>query len=193
MPPDVTGQPGFTELPVAAFLRAMAAPQPAPAGGCAAALALAQAAALCAKTARLSARQLTAERTDRLTADAEQIREAAASLVDEDARAYRAVIDARREPAEVGRVADALSRAADVPMRILELAAAVAEMASALAADGKPALRGDALTAVLLAHAAARSAAILMRIDLAGAPGDPRLDRAERLLARIAQSADRIG
>ena len=191
--PDLTGQPGFTELPVGAFLRAMAAPQPAPAGGCAAALALAQAAALCAKTARLSARQLTAERSGQLTADAEQIRETAASLVDEDARAYRAVIEARRQQAEAGRMADALSRAADVPMRIIELASSAAEVASALAAEGKLALRGDALTALLLAQAAARSAAILVRIDLAGAPADPRLDRAERLLALIAQSADGVG
>jgi hypothetical protein len=78
-------------------------------------------------------------------------------------------------------------------MRILELAAEAAEVASALAADGKPALRGDALTAVLLAGAAARSAAILVRIDLAGAPGDPRLDRAERLLSLTAHSADGVG
>jgi len=190
--PDVTGEPGFTELTVGAFLRAMAAPQPAPAGGCAAALALAQAAALSAKTARLSARQLPADRTDQLAAEAEQIREAAASLIDEDARAYGAVIEARREPAEAGRVADALSRAADVPMRIVEMAAETAELAAVLATDGNPALRGDALTALLLAQAAAGSAAILMRIDLAGMAGDARLDQAERLLGLIAQSAERV-
>jgi formiminotetrahydrofolate cyclodeaminase len=191
--PDVSGEPGFTELPVGAFLRAMAAPQPAPAGGCAAALALAQAAALCAKTARLSARQLTAGRTDQLTADAERIREAAAALIDEDARAYGAVIEARREPAEVGRVADTLSRAADVPMRIVELAAEAAELAAVLATEGNSALRGDALTALLLAQAAAGSAAILVRIDLAGMAGDARLDQAERLLGLIAQSAEGVG
>jgi formiminotetrahydrofolate cyclodeaminase len=185
----VTGQPGFTGLAVGDFLTAMAAAEPAPAGGCAAALGLAQAAALCAKTARLSARQLTAERVGLLTGEAEHIRQAAASLIDEDARAYQAVLEAKRQRASADRMADVLSRAADVPMRIVELAAAAAELAAGLAAEGNPALRGDALTAVLLAQAAARSAAILVRIDLAGAESDARLNQAEQLLSLIAQSA----
>jgi formiminotetrahydrofolate cyclodeaminase len=189
----MTGQPGLTGLTLAAFLTAMAAPEPAPAGGCAAALGLAQAAALCAKAARLSARQLTAERVGQLSAEAEHIREAAASLIDEDARAYQAVIEAKREQGDAHRVAGALSRAADVPMRIVELAAATTDLAAVLTADGNPALRGDALTALLLAQAAARSGAILVRIDLAGMAGDARLARAERLLRLIAQSAEGVG
>jgi methenyltetrahydrofolate cyclohydrolase len=189
----MSGQPGLTGLTVAAFLAAMAAQKPAPAGGCAAALSLAQAAALCAKAARLSARQLTAERVGQLTAEAEQIREAAASLIDEDARAYQVVIEAKRGRADAHRVAGVLSQAADVPMRIVELAAGATELAAVLAADGNPALRGDALTALLLAQAAARSSAILVRIDLAGMAGDARLNRVEELLGLIAQSAERVG
>jgi formiminotetrahydrofolate cyclodeaminase len=77
-------------------------------------------------------------------------------------------------------------------MRIVELAAGATELAAVLAADGNPALRGDALTALLLAQAAARSAAILVRIDLAAMAGDARLDRAEELLGLIAQSAERV-
>jgi methenyltetrahydrofolate cyclohydrolase len=181
----------YQPLPVAGFLDALAAGKPAPAAGSAAALVLAQAAALCAKSARLSARQLTADRAGQLTAEAEQARAEAASLIDEDARAFRAVIEHSRRPAGQSGSADglaaALSLAADVPMRIVELAAAVAGLGAVLAADGNPALRGDALTAGYLAQAAARSAAALVRINLSIAPGDPRPARAQALLTSIDQ------
>ena len=192
----MTGGQGSTYalLPVVHFLDALAAGTAAPAAGSAAALALAQAAALCAKSARLSARQLTAGRAGQLTAAAEQVRAEAAALIDEDARAFRAVIEQSRRPAgQTGSapgLAAALSRAADVPMRLVELAAPVAELAAALAAGGNPALRGDAQTAALLAQAAARAAAALLRINLAGAPDDPRPASAADLLTRIARSVD---
>ncbi len=188
--PDKQGPDGFAALPVGAFLDALAAAAPAPAGGSAAALVLAQAAALCAKSARLSARQLTAERAAALTDEAEQILATAASLIDEDPRVYKAVIEQIRRSAgdsdAAGRLADALSEAAEVPMRLVELAVPVASLAAALAADGNPALRGDTITAALLAHAAACSAAALVSINLAGAPGDPRPARAAELLAGLA-------
>jgi methenyltetrahydrofolate cyclohydrolase len=184
------GQDGsYARLPVGGFLDALAAGTAAPAGGSAIALVLAQAAALCAKSARLSARQLTADRAGQLTAEAEQVRAEAASLIDADALAYRAVIEQSRRQAGRSGSADglaaALSRAAEVPMRIVELAASVARLGSALAAGGNPALRGDALTAGYLAQAAARSAAALVRINLADAPGDPRPARADNLLSSI--------
>ncbi len=179
----------YTWLPVGGFLDALAAGTPAPAAGSAAALVLAQAAALCAKSARLSARQLTADRAGQLTAAAEQARAEAAALIDEDARAFGAVIERSRRRAGQSAPGEgltaALSRAADVPMRLVELAAPIAELAAALAAGGNPALRGDALTAGALAQAAARAAAALVRINLAGAAGDPRPARAEALLASI--------
>ena len=184
------GQDSYAGLPVGAFLEALAAGSPAPAGGSAAALVLAQAAALCAKSARLSARQLTAERAAALTDEAEQILATAASLIDEDSRAYRAVIEQIRRRAggsdAADRLAAALSGAAEVPMRLVELAVPVASLAAALAADGNPALRGDTITAALLAHAAAGSAAALVSINLADAPGDPRPARAAELLAGLA-------
>lgn len=189
------GRDAFAGLPVGAFLDALAAAAPAPAGGSAAALVLAQAAALCAKSARLSARQLTADRAAVLAHEGQQILTTVASLIDEDPRAYRAVIQARRRGADHSReggdqaaeVAAALSAAANVPMRLIELAVPVAALAATLAADGNPALRGDAQAAGLLAQAAARAAACLAAINLAGAPGDPRLARIDALLAAIAE------
>lgn len=187
------GRPGYTELGLGEFLDALAAGTAAPAGGSAAALVAAQAAALCAKAARLSARQLTARRADELALEAEQARTVAASLIDDDARAYLAVIQQARLPAGEARragLAAALSAAADVPLRIVGLSAGIATMAASLAAAGNPALRGDAVTAALLAQAAARSAAGLAAINLAASPGDPRLRRADDLLAAIAAAAD---
>ncbi len=186
------GPDDYAGLPVGAFLDALAARAPAPAGGSAAALVLAQAAALCAKSARLSERQLSAGRAAELTQEAERIRGTAASLIDEDPRAYANVLKARRsrndgqqDAAAAAGVAAALSAAADVPLQIVELAVPVSAIAATLAADGNQALRGDALTAGLLAQAAARAAACLVRINLTGAPGDARLARVDAFLARI--------
>ena len=195
-PDDEHGPDGYGGLPVGAFLDALASRTPAPAGGSAAALVLAQAAALCEKSARLSARQLTAGRAAQLTDEAEHIRSRAASLIDEDPRAYAAVLEALRRRAEQPKdpadaadaaagLAAALSAAADVPLQIVELAVPVSAVAATLAADGNQALQGDALAAGLLAQAAARAAACLVRINLAAAPGDPRHARADALLASI--------
>jgi formiminotetrahydrofolate cyclodeaminase len=129
-----------------------------------------------------------------MTDESQQILAEVASLIDSDPLAYRAVIEALRRRADASggdgdlddRVAAALSAAADVPMRLIELAVPVAGLAAALAADGNQALRGDVITASLLAHAAARSAAALVAINLAGAAGDPRAAQAADLLAGLA-------
>ncbi|MDR2985866.1 MAG: cyclodeaminase/cyclohydrolase family protein [Nocardiopsaceae bacterium] len=184
---------GYGGLQVSAFLDALASRAPAPAGGSAAALVLAQAAALCAKSARLSARQLTAGRAGQMTDEAEHIRATAASLIDEDPRAYAAVLTALRHRAEqpegsaeaAAALATALSAAADVPLRIVELAVPVSAMAATLAADGNKALKGDALTAGLLAQAAAKAAATLLRINLAAETDDVRHAQVDTLLTRV--------
>jgi methenyltetrahydrofolate cyclohydrolase len=189
-------QPSYADMPVGTFLDALCAGTPAPAAGSAAALVLAQAAALCAKAARLSSRQLTADRAARLFGEAEQIRSRAASLIDEDPRAYQAVIEQTRglggqsrggtsDAGPADGLAAALSAAADVPMQVVELAVPVASIAAVLAESGKPALRGDAMTAGLLAQAAARAAAVLVRVNLAGVPSDPRHARADAWIAAI--------
>ena len=193
----MTGGPdSYAGLPVSAFLDALAAGTTAPAAGSAAALVLAEAAALCAKAARLSASQLTAQRAAALVEEAEQIRSRAASLIDQDPLAYQGVIEQTRRhrgqssggSGAAGRgdgLGAALSAAADVPLHVVELAVPVASIAAVLAKSGKPALRGDAVAAGLLAQAAARAAAVLVRINLAAVPSDPRHARAGELLADI--------
>lgn len=205
----MTSPPGYLGQSVGDFIDGLAAAAPAPAGGSAAALSVALAAALCAKSARLSPRQLTADRADLLTAQAEKLRTAAASLIDADALAYHEVIAAMRASTVAGetaggrtaagararaegqpeRLAKALSNAAGVPMRVVELAADVAGLAARLAAEGNPRLRGDAITAAVLATAGARAAAALIGINLADAPDDDRPARAAQLLIKIERLA----
>ena len=98
----------------------------------------------------------------------------------------------RRQDGDAGtrrrEIAAALSAAADVPMEIVQLAVPVARLAARLAADGNPNLRGDAIAGALLAEAGARSAAILVGINLAGADDD-RTARAAQLAKEAASFA----
>jgi formiminotetrahydrofolate cyclodeaminase len=79
-------------------------------------------------------------------------------------------------------------------MEVAEIGAEVAAAAAAIADGGNPNVRGDAVTAALLAAAGSRAAAALVRINLAGAEDDDRPARAEQLAAgaaRLAASAER--
>ena len=178
----------LAQRPVAVYLDALASAEPVPAAGSAAALTIAQGAALCAKVARLSAGRLPADRAGELISRAERAAAAAAALIDSDAAAYLDVIAATRRGEDP---ASALSAASDVPMRMVELAAEVAEVAAGLTASAKPAVRGDARSAGLLAQAGARAAATLIGVNLAGS-ADPRKAQAIRLLDQIARSLDNV-
>jgi formiminotetrahydrofolate cyclodeaminase len=188
-------QPAFLDMPLRDFLGALASGTPAPGGGTSAALAVTLGAGLCAMAARLSARQLGGDTVSELTNQAERILAASASLLQADAESYGRVISAMRSPAgadPAGReraVAAALSGAADVPLDIIALGAEAAALAARLADAGNPALRGDAVTAAVLADAGARAAAVLVGINLTAVPHDERHARAGLLLAEAARSA----
>jgi formiminotetrahydrofolate cyclodeaminase len=200
-PPGPAGPPDPLAAPLGEFLDALASPGPAPGGGGAAALAVALAAGLATMTARLSVRQLTARTADELSGQAGQIMRRAASLIAADGAAYRGVIEASRGPGRPhgpgrpdvpggpgasARVAAALSAASDIPAEVTGLGADAAALAARLADSGNPSLRGDAIASALLARSGARAAAMLVEINLAGQPGDPRLARCREL----AQQAD---
>ena len=61
-----------------------------------------------------------------------------------------------------------MAGAAEPPLAIAEAAAELAELAAAITVTGKASLVGDAMTGALLAEAAARAAARLAEMDLAG-------------------------
>ena len=195
--PETPGPaPAYLDMPVGRFLDALSATTPDPSGGGVAALAVALAAGLSVMTAGLSARHLP--EAQRLAERARQLRDRAAPLAQADAEAYRAVITALRArdaaaPSQP-QIAAALSQASVVPMEVAEIGAEVAAAAATIASGGNPNVRGDAVTAALLAAAGSRAAAALVRINLTGAEDDDRPVRAERLAAeaaRLATAAER--
>jgi methenyltetrahydrofolate cyclohydrolase len=158
-----------------------------PAGGSAAAAAVAMAAGLVEKAARLSSEQwIGAANVGKRAA---VLRKLATILVDADANAYtdyvKAVHAARGlHTAERERIiAPARARIVDVPLAVVRSAAEVAELAAQMAEHGNPKLRSDAIVAVELAAAGAQSAATTLAANLKTSK-DARLLEARRLSAR---------
>jgi formiminotetrahydrofolate cyclodeaminase len=180
----------FAEATVERFLAALAAREPAPSGGAAAALACALAAALVEMAASLTAPDAPLP-LGAIRERAAAIRSTATRLADDDAAAYGRVLEALRASRDEERVTEALSRAADPPLAVAEGAAETAELAAAVAHEGNPNLRGDALTGALLAEAAALAAARLVEINLASAPGDARVQRSRDLARRALAARER--
>jgi formiminotetrahydrofolate cyclodeaminase len=87
---------------------------------------------------------------------------------------------------------EALSVASEAPLAIARAAVEVAELAAQVMAESKPALKGDAGAAVLLAEATTRAAGQLVEINLKGQPDDPRLAEVARLSERAAQARQRV-
>lgn len=158
----------YLDQPLGRFLDAIAAREPAPGGGAVTATAVAMAAGLVGMAARFSEGRL--EGAEELAARGDRLRERAAPLAQRDAEAYGQVVAAYRLPRDAEgrreRIRETLRGAAEVPAEIARTAAEVADAAATLARDGNPNLTGDAMTAVLLAEAAARSAARLVRLNV---------------------------
>lgn len=172
--------PDYPELPLSRFLELLSSGDPAPGGGAAAAVTAALAAALAGMAARLSAKHLPG--AAELAQKAEELRTAAIPLARADATTYARVLAAQRGGANTD-IRKALSEAADVPLAVAETGVEVAGLAVRIAEAGNPNLKGDAITAVLLAEAATRAAATLVEINLAsGNPQDERLARVRELV-----------
>jgi formiminotetrahydrofolate cyclodeaminase len=186
----------FLDEPVRGFLDQLAARTPAPGGGGAAAVTGAMAAGLVAMAARFSATRLPG--AGELADEADGLRRRLAQLADMDARAYTAVLEAFRLPAEdaqrEARRREALRGAALVPLEIAGIGARVAAMAAQVAEAGNPNLRGDAVTGAVLAAASARSAACLVDINVGLGGLDPGLSRrAAEAAADAADAGDAAG
>ena len=130
------------ELTLDGLLEAFAARTPAPGGGAGAGVAAALGAALAEMGARFAGLEEDARR-------AAELRALALELAEGDAAGYAPVLEAIRLPAEAPERAErlraALSAAAEVPLALAEAAAEVAALARRVAAEGRPALAGDAL------------------------------------------------
>jgi formiminotetrahydrofolate cyclodeaminase len=186
--------PDYTELPLARFLDMVASREPAPGGGASAAVAVALAAALTAMAARFSTEHL--DDAGMVADRAEELRSRVMLLAQADAAAYGRVLDAYRIPRDDEerrrKIREALSDAADVPLSVAEVGAEVAGNAGRLAEAGNPNLRGDAVTATILARAAVHAAATLVEINVSAGGADDRLTRVNQLLATMAAAQEDI-
>jgi len=88
-----------------------------------------------------------------------------------------------RHPERAAKLEAAQSAAAEVPLETAEAAARVAELAAETARVGNLHLKGDSVSAAMLAEGASRAAARLVEINLAGSD-DPRLGRAAEAIRR---------
>jgi formiminotetrahydrofolate cyclodeaminase len=170
-------------VPLGDVLGHIASEVPSPAGGSAAAIAVAMGAGLTAMCARNSRDEWP--EAGGATAQAEMLRARIEPLAQADAEAYESALAAFRLPEllepEVrnATLGVALERAAAIPLAIAEVGADVADLAAHLAEKGNPRVRGDAVAGALLAEAGTRAAAHLVRINLGAAPEDVRVIRAD--------------
>ena len=168
----------LSKEPLEAFLADVAAGTPAPGGGSSAAVAAGLAAALVEMAARLAA-------SDRAVEQAGGLRARALRLADDEMTSYAPVLEARDEHEREL----ALAAASEPPTHIAEAAAEVAELGMEVAASSSPSVRGDALTGVVLAEAAASAAFRLVEINVGSGPVFERARAAELRAVRARATA----
>lgn len=178
-------EPQLLDQGLGDFLGDVASAAPAPGGGVVAAVTVAAAAGLVAMASRCS-RDLAgaAETFD----EADTLRAQAMVLAARDGPSYAAVLAATDDAQRRG----ALAAATEVPRDVVRLAARVAELADRVAGHGNPNLEGDAVTGLLLADAAARSAGYLVQLNgQAGSLGPDLTDEVRRRCEEVAATAAR--
>ena len=161
------------------FVDELSTDSPAPGGGSVAALCGSLGAALAAMVANLtlSSKKLS-ERWDEVRPVALQgqtLKDWFLSAVDEDTRAFNAVMDAMRlpkKPSEEAARAEAIQaatrRATEVPFSVLERSREVLDLAGIVVRAGNPSSVSDAGVAAICARACAEGAYLNVRINLAG-------------------------
>ncbi len=174
----------YGETPLAQFLDLLASSAPEPGGGAAAALVGATGAALVSMVANLTIGRekfaAAAADMERARARADALRASLVAAIDQDAQAFREVMASYRLPraadeqkaARQRAIQAALREAAQVPAAVVRLCEEVAAWSLVAAEHGNPQVVSDAAVAALLADAAAQSAALNVRINLASV-GDP--------------------
>ena len=156
------------------FIESLSEPTPAPGGGSTAGLTAALAAALVEMSAGIA--------NDSVAASfASVLRRQALVLAEQELSSYAPVLEARTPPEREA----ALAAASEPPARIAETAAEVAELGVEVASSASAAVRGDALTGVILAEAAAAAAFRLVEINV-GSGGV--FDRARQAELRAAEA-----
>jgi formiminotetrahydrofolate cyclodeaminase len=178
-------------MPLGELLEEISSPEPMPGGGYCAAVTLEMAAALVAMAARASRSEWGEARG--AAAQANTLRERVAPLGERNADAYRDAVSLLGDGAAAGddSLREALARAAGIPLEIAEVAVDVASLAAVVAERGDQALRADAVSAAVLAEAAARAAATLVEVNLGTTSSDERVARVRDLAGAAGASAQR--
>jgi len=182
---------------LAALLERVASSDPAPGAGPTAAWTCALAAALVEMVSAVALRKQPqdADAIDARRLRAVALRSDALALAERDIAAYRDVLAVARRRGEAGhpqRLRDALGAAADPPIAIVEVAAEVTRLAADAAGQARGGIRGEAITAAVLAEAVARAGVSIAELNLAGAPEDPRLGRVRALAQAARADRDRV-
>lgn len=194
----VPREPEFADRSLRDIFAAVAERSPAPGGGSSAAWAGALGAGLVEMSARFgpgaSESEPDRQRLESLADRGADLRHRLLDLAEEDLDSYRPVLAARRlpgdDPERASQLDAALEQASQVPLEVARLAAEVAALGAEAAEIGGADIRGDAIAGVLLAEAAARSAASLVELNLAGHRAEARADEA-RAAAELAERARR--
>src|SRR5690606_23752800 len=162
------------------FVDELSTDSPAPGGGSVAALCGSLGAALAAMVANLTlTSQKLSERWDEVrpvALQAQTLKDWFLSAVDEDTRAFNAVMDAMRLPkkspddeaARAAAIQAATRRATEVPFSVLERSREVLDLAEIVVRAGNPSSVSDAGVAAICARACAEGAYLNVGINLAG-------------------------
>lgn len=172
-----------------AYLTALASAEPAPGGGSAAAVAGALGAALVSMVCRVTAARDPGSSSLAGLADRiEAVRRRLTTLADDDARAYSAVIAARRAPApeRAAAVQASLRHATEVPARLAAETADILTVCADIVASARASALGDLHVAGLLAHASLRAAVATARVNLTGITDADVADEIARRLDSLA-------
>ena len=187
------------------FLAAVAAPTPTPGGGSVSALAGALSVALSRMVAGLARGKKGYESVEselvQLEGRAKKTQARLEALIDEDAKAYDAVMAAMRSPkstdqekaARVEAMQRAYRRATEVPLETMERCIEALELAEAAVKKGNRGAVTDAAVAVLLAESAIRGASLNCSINLASIRDEAFRTQAETRVENLLKRADEIG
>jgi formiminotetrahydrofolate cyclodeaminase len=182
---------------LAVVLERVASSDPAPGAGPSAAWTCALAAALVEMVSAVALRQQprAAGAVEARRRRAAELRATALELAERDIAVYGDVLAVARRRGEAGhaqRLRDALGAAADPPIAIVAAAAEVTRLAADAAGEARGGIRGEAITAAVLAEAVARAGVSIAELNLAGAPEDPRLGRVRALAQAARADRDRV-
>jgi formiminotetrahydrofolate cyclodeaminase len=195
-------QPALTDLSIADFLERLAAGEPTPGGGSAAALAGALAAALASMVCNFTVGKDefadVAEEVGRILDETEAARAGLEFGIEADASAFGTVAQAYKLPratqAERETRGDAIRSAsmgaARAPLEVARLTARVLDLCERLVEIGNPRVLSDVTVATLIARAALHGAACNVEVNLPQLKGDAFGDEAKKEIDHLLEGRD---